>query len=260
MHKLFVGLFLSFIPLAVWATSSVTEAHPFDESLKPGHVVSLNDAGELILANQENVSRLFGVVVLPGDSAIRLQEQGEKTYVSTVGEAPTFVSDINGVISAGDKLTASPISGVGMKALAGDAVLGIALRAFNSETAQQEGVKQIQDAEGKPISVNIGTIPAQIQIAQGDGGGAISLITDFGERLAGKPVSASRLYTALVIFVVTTLIAGSILFGTFRSAITSLGRNPLSQRSVFRGVGIIIIVSLAIFAVGFLGAYLVLAL
>lgn len=263
ISSIFIATILVAVGLwqSAFATSSVTEAYPHNPDLKPGFVVSLDEEnGELILASRNNLDRLFGVVILPADSAIRLQEEGEKTYVATVGEAVVFASDINGEIKPGDKLTISPISGVAMKAEIGTNIIGIALDPLRFDSESHQGVKQLTNESGQTVNANIGTIGVQVQIAQGQGTGGFDFLNQVGQSVAGKQVSGTRLYAALLIFVLTTFVSGGILFGVFRSAITSIGRNPLSQKSVFRGMSYIAFVAMGIFVVGLGSSYLILIL
>jgi len=79
-----------------------------------------------------------------------------------------------------------------------------------------------------------------------------------GESIAGKPVTALRIYSALAIFILSALMAASLLWVSVRSSITAIGRNPLSHHSIFRGMSQAIVIAVLVFIIGMFGVYLLL--
>ncbi len=78
--------------------------------------------------------------------------------------------------------------------------------------------------------------------------------------IAGKPVDAVRVYISILVFGITTVVAGSLLYGGVRSALISIGRNPLSKKSIIRGMIQVVITGLMVFISGVFGVYLILRL
>jgi hypothetical protein len=69
-----------------------------------------------------------------------------------------------------------------------------------------------------------------------------------------------RIYAALVIFVIASIIALTVLVVGIRSSIIAIGRNPLSKKSILRGLFQVITVAFLVFIVGMGGVYLLLRL
>jgi hypothetical protein len=82
----------------------------------------------------------------------------------------------------------------------------------------------------------------------------------FGQAIAGKNISALRIYVALAIFVVTSIIALTVLAVGVRSSITSIGRNPLSKKYILRGLFQVLTMAFLVFLIGMFGVYLLLRL
>src|SRR5581483_8496550 len=80
----------------------------------------------------------------------------------------------------------------------------------------------------------------------------------FGQAIAGKNVSALRIWAALAVFVIAAIIAVSVLLIGVRSSITAIGRNPLSKKSIMKGLAQVIVVALVVFILGTFGVYLLL--
>src|SRR5215831_15728974 len=89
-----------------------------------GALVSVKDGqpDTVQLAGAASASRLIGVI---GKNPL-LSLSGGKNQVQVIisGTASILISDINGLVHTGDKITASPIDGVGMLASASTQVIG----------------------------------------------------------------------------------------------------------------------------------------
>ena len=93
-------------------------------------------AGVILSAN--------GPVVSDGNNESYIT--AEQTLLVLTGKAPVKVNNENGAIKVGDYITASSTPGVGMKANAGDQVVGIAMENFDS--AKQGSVLILSDKSG----------------------------------------------------------------------------------------------------------------
>ncbi len=258
------------IGLLVFSASSpiALDAQPFaqgfdsDERLDRGTIVVLDeeDSGKVEAATIERVESLYGVVINPNDAPVTLaDEDGDQTFVSTAGRYRLLVSDQNGPIEAGDFITISSLAGIGMQVNEiAPLVVGRALEGFDGSNAI--GSAQVGDR-----TVQIGRINADIQIGQNPFlSPAEASLPDFlrraAESVVGDQVSANRVYIATFVFIVSTFVAGSLMYSGVRSSIISVGRNPLSKKSIIRGMLQVIVVGLIIFIIGVFGVYLILRL
>lgn len=188
------------------------------------------------LTNIVRAERLIGVV---GDNTLlELGDQSENVQVVTSGVAQVLVSDANGSVSAGDKITASPIEGVGMKALESTQVVGISQASLS---AVQTQTRTVQAADGTQREVRIGKIPVQINVtfylAPDDKKSFLpAFLQDFADAVSGREVSPVRVMIAALILVLAFVSIAVLLYSTVKSSIISIGRNPLSEKAVRKSI------------------------
>ncbi len=156
-----------------------------DPTLKPGDVVALdkNNPNRVVKADIKDHPHAIGIVsTKPG---LLLTEWGPEDAVfasgtkmvslALAGRVPLVVSSLNGPITVGDKLSASSISGVAVKAVAGQPTIGIAMENFtgngsgtittfvniDSSAAATSNLNQTLtiDTENKNIIVGSSTTP-----------------------------------------------------------------------------------------------------
>jgi hypothetical protein len=208
-----------------------------DNNLTTGALMSLktgsNNTAEL--ATIDNVQRLVGVV---GNDTLVELGNGTGTQVVTSGVTLALVSDANGSINAGDKITASPIAGIGQKAITSAQVIGIAQAGLNPAAAQ---IKTLTAQDGSQVQVHIAKIPVQVNVTfyVPPGSQATFLpafLQDFANAVSGREVSPVRVViSALILFLAFVSIA-VLLYSTVRSSIISIGRNPLSEKAVRKSI------------------------
>lgn len=109
-------------------SAALSMGYRADEGLSVGTLVSLTDKdqNQIAPATTENVENLLGAVIDPKGALINSTSTNDNVQVATTGLANVFVSDINGEIKVGDKITASPLAGVGMKATYSTKIVGVA--------------------------------------------------------------------------------------------------------------------------------------
>ena len=103
-------------PAVAGASSSIAQGFKASGTdIVSGALVSLQSgsANTVELSTVGNQERLLGVA---GSQSLIEFANGSPVQVVTSGATATLVSDINGAIKSGDRITASPIIGVGMKA------------------------------------------------------------------------------------------------------------------------------------------------
>jgi hypothetical protein len=247
---------------------SLTQGYGADTLLKRGMIVGLtkDDLRKVETINSDQYERVHGIVVGASDSAVLLGQEDEKIYVATGGRFTVLVSNQNGDVSMGDYVTVSAVSGIGMKAGNSDPVIvGKALENFQSgDNNQVVSTVTVKEASGKERQLKIGQVLVDINIGKNPllkiDDNLPSILRRASELMAGKPVSAIRVYMSLVILAVATIIAGSLTYSAVRSSLIAIGRNPLSKKSIIRGLFQVVIIAMMVFLSGVFGVYLLLKL
>lgn len=243
---------------------SVTQGYGADETLQRGMIVGVkeDDAAKVELINVTQLDRILGVVVDANDSPITLSGEEEKVFVATVGRYNVLVSDQNGTIHAGDYVTVSSVSGIGMLATFEESeIIGRAIEEFNGSD-NIISTAELTDTQGNKRPVNIGRIQVDIGISKNPIAKSAAVTPQWlgriGQAIAGKSLSPARIYMSATLFIIGAFIAGAILYAGIRSSIIAIGRNPLSKKSILRGLLQVIFTSLIVFIISVGGVYLLL--
>lgn len=247
---------------ATHAVTSISQSYSTKDTLPLGSIVSLenNTSDQVVAASSSRVDSLFGVVINANNSLLSLSnDQANQVQIATSGTAQLLVSDINGAISQGDHITASPISGVGMKATGNVRIIGIA----QSDLTPTGGSKQsYTDKDGSKHEVTLGQIPALINVSyyfkEPDKTIIPSALQNVANSLAGRTVSTLPILIGAAIFLIMLIVVSSIIYSMIRNSIISVGRNPMSQSAVYRNLIYMSGLVLIILAVGLISIYLVL--
>ncbi len=243
---------------------AISQGFSADDELQAGTLVSYADdtpTAKVTAANTNNVRKLVGVV--GEQSLVELSNGSGQTQVVTSGMVLAMVSDINGPIRSGDRITASPLTGIGMKAAANGQVVGTAQEDF----AAADGVttRRINDTNGKPQTVKVGLLSVQAgvsyyQATRSNDNSYIPLFIQHSvDDITGKSVGPIRILIAGLIFLLGIGASGVLLYSSVGSSIISIGRNPLSSRAVWHGLLQIAAVTVTILLATLIGAYLILA-
>lgn len=251
------------VPAAASGLSSITQGFLTSDNTPLGSIVSLqkNSSNYVSAATTSNVSNVLGVVVGEDNSLLSLSDgQSNQIQVATSGVVQVLVSNINGSVNAGDQITASPISGVGMIATSNVKVVGTAQDSLGNSGSSRQTYK---DKSGHKHTVNVGEIPLLVSLSyyykQPDKTLIPSVIQNLANALAGKTVNSLPIIISLLIFIVTLIIVVSIIYSMIHGSIISVGRNPLSQAAIYRNLiqlsGLVVV----ILAVAVVSIYMVLA-
>jgi hypothetical protein len=224
-------------PIAASAQGSSSIGQHFDTkdtAVTPASLVSFagDDSKSVELSRIDQASRIAGVV--GSKPLIELSESGGGIQVVTSGTTLTLVSDINGNISTGDKITISPIMGVGMRATENGVVVGTAQGSLADTSTE---TRELTDQAGKKQKVKIGLVAVQVAVAfYSPDDGSTSFLPTFmqevANRVSGRNVSPIRVLIAALLLLLTFLSIVVLLYSSVRSSIISIGRNPLSERAV----------------------------
>lgn len=248
-----------FVPFAQ-AQASISQGFNTDEDLAPGTIVSQKKGeGTVESATSDDSTSLIGVA--SSQSLIELSSGTKQTQVVTSGTTKALVSDINGDIHAGDKITISPIAGIGMKAVQSSYVIGTAVADFSE--AKDVSTRQIADKNGKENMVKIGSIPVQVNVSYYeniDVNKSIlpEFILNLARSVAGREVSVLRIMAALIVLVVGIISIGILLYSSVRSSIISIGRNPLASAAVNKSLLQVAFLALGVLLIMLSAVYLIL--
>lgn len=250
------------VPISVHAATSISQAFTSEEQLPLGAIVSLkNNAADLVSPTYtDNLGSIYGVVVNDTSSPIILSNGAEnEVHVATSGVTSVLVSDINGKISQGDHITASPIKGVGMKATNNVKTIGVA----QGEPRLTSSSKQeYTDENGKKHPVTLGEVSLLVNVGYFYKTPEKTLIPgaiqNMANALAGKSVDPLPIIISAAIFIITLVVVASIIYSMIRSSIISVGRNPMSQSAIYRDVIQLSALVLGILTVAVVTIYLIL--
>lgn len=244
------------LPVTASALTTISQSYTTTDKVGVGSIVSLQDnaSDQVSAATSSNVPGIIGIVIDGQNSLLTLtSNQKNQIQVATSGVVQVLVSDINGRIAQGDQVTASPISGVGMKATSSVKVVGIAQQAMSTSNSSNQ---TYTDKAGKQHTVLIGEIPVLVNASyfykQPEKTLIPLAVQNIANALAGKPVNALPIIISMGIFIVTLIAIVSIIYSMIRSSIISVGRNPMSQSAIYRDL-----LQMSALVVGILGVAVV---
>ncbi len=246
------------------SAQSVTQGYGTDEVLQKGMIVGLkeDDTSKVVPINVDQLEKVLGIVVDANDSPITLSGEQEKVFVATVGRYDVLVSDQQGPINPGDYVTVSSLNGIGMLAsFEQSQIIGRAITGFNGSDGRIS-TSSLKDTSGNEQQVSIGRIEVDISVSKNPLAKSAAVTPEWlgkiGQAISGKSLSPARLYIAAAIFIIGAFIAGAILYAGIRSSMIAIGRNPLSKKSILRGLLQVIFTSLIVFIISVFGVYLLL--
>lgn len=263
------GIVAPALLVGIAAGQAVSESYGVTGTVQKGMIVMLdpNNSKKVKALSNTSDASMLGVIVAANDTAISLGGDSStyQVFVAASGKYDALVSNQNGAIKAGDVISISALDGIGMKA-DGDqsVVLGTALGSFDGVNGVS-GTTSLKTPSGTK-SISIGYVQIDISIshnplaASASGLSIPSFLRRSGESIAGKPVSAARLYVSFGVLLLTLFMAASLLYGGVRSSLVSLGRNPLAKKSILRGLVQVVLLGLIVFVIGLVAIYLLLKL
>lgn len=260
-----------FIPVSAETTygGGSVSGYSADAPIDYGRIVQLTgeNADKVKVATQSEVQNMFGVTVDPKQVPLTISNEGiqNETFVAVSGTYTVLVSDQAGAIASGDYLTLSSIDGVAMRA--GDeevTVFGRANAAFDGKSIIL-GKQVLKDLAGGQKTVALGSVPVTIDIKNNPNHKSTDTnLPDFlrrvGQAIAEKEVSPARIYISVGITAVSLIAAIAVVYAGVRNSVISIGRNPMTKRSIFRALIEVILTGLLILIIGLFAVYLLLKL
>lgn len=224
--------------------------------LETGWVVALSKdkQGTVEAAPPNDSSRIYGVVIDPNDAPVTLNRQsGDQVFVATSGTYPVLTSTQRGSIKPGDFLSISSTSGIAALAdYEQSSIVGRAAAAFDGKSGA------LSSGNGYAVGrINVNIEPRKNPLVKNDI--AIpSFLRKIGEAVAGKPVSALRIYVALAILFTAVVLATTLLWASVKGGMIAMGRNPLNRAGIMNSMFRVVTAASVIFIVGLFGVYLLL--
>ena len=250
--------FFLYIPATALATTgAISQSYNTSSTnITQGALLSLtsSNSGVVVPANgNNNAANLVGVAA--SKPLLELSSSNQHSIQVVVGgTAMALVSNINGLVKVGDKIAASPVSGIGMKATSSSEIVGVAQANLSSvKTVTQS----YAGTEGKTLRASIGLLPISVNVAYystaASGGSVSAFVPPFlqsvANAVAGKSISPLRVLIGtltLLLGFVTIVIMLSV---GIRSGVISLGRNPLAENALRRGMIDILLTALGVLVV-----------
>lgn len=251
-------------------SQSVTRSYNADNSVQLGMMVRLKegDPNIVVPAKSEDFSKLLGVVVPTASASIVITPSKvakQQVLVASSGRVTVLANNQSGEIKVGDSVALSSIDGVVMAAGNHEEnIVGKAVSEFNGSNNIVSKVI-VKDEKGKQKNVLVGRVIIDIGVANNplyrkQSNYVPSLLSSIASTIAGKPVSASRIYLSLAVLLTVIFVSGGLLYSGVNAAIIAIGRNPLSKKSIIRSLTQTTLAGLIVFLTGLVAVYLILKL
>ena len=246
---------LNLIPASAAAGAIAQSYQAGSNDIAQGTLLSLESKGSTVVVPANSASNVANLVGIASDKPLIGLSNGNQESIQVVlsGTTDALISDINGAVLLGDKITASPLVGIGMKATNTSEIVGTSQADLNSTKTI---TKTIDGVNGKTKTVKVGLLPVAVNVAYYSTPSSESVsafvppfLQSLANSITGKEVPPLRVLIGTIIFLVglaTTLI---MLYTGIRNGVISLGRNPLAESTLRRGLLDIIIAAVGIFTV-----------
>lgn len=242
MAKRHLGIFtalaiylLSALAMASASSDNISQSYQASTSIRNGSIVSLDPGrpGYVQLADIDNGSRLLGVAVGVNDSLLAVDSGPGKVQVATSGDALTMVSTLDGNIGVGDQVAVSPFGGIGMKALPGSQIIGLAQTAFSGGADAIS--RQVTDRQGHTSTIKVGYVRVSIAIGSStlDPNANLNSLQRIARGVSGRTVSTFRVIVSLGVAMIGIVTLITLIYASIYGSIIATGRNPLAREAIF---------------------------
>jgi hypothetical protein len=236
-------------------------------TIAAGTLVSLESSKSSVVgpATTNNTSGLVGIAA---DKPLVQLSSSDNNIVQVVvgGVTSALVSDINGPVKTGDKITISPVTGIGMKATNAVEIVGTADADLTSVHTITKTVAAQDGKTAKSAAIKVGLLPVAVSISFYSAGSvestAASLVPPFlqafADVIAGKSVSPLRVLLVIFVLIAAFGIVAIMLTTSIRTEINSIGRNPLASRALLRSLVDVIVAAIGILLISATVTYFIL--
>lgn len=232
-------------------------------NVAPGTIVSLVSGKSLVApSNTKNVSNIVGVA--DEKPLVELSGSGTNSVQVVVnGTVKALVSDVNGDIKTGDKITASPLDGIGMKATTPTEIVGTAQANLSSVPTVN---KKVESSDGKiSHQAKVGLLPIVVNVAYyttSSQGGVSSFVPPFLQTVAnavsGHQVSPLHVLLGALGLMLGFATAVIMLYVSIKSGVISIGRNPLAEGALRKGLVDVVIAAMGVLVITVVAVYIIL--
>ena len=267
MIVLILQLLCTSLAYAASPSGAISQSYPTTTTnTTQGALLSLISSGSSSVepADNTNTSRLVGIAA--SKPLVELSNGNTKSTLQVIvsGSTDALVSNINGPVKVGDKITASPLSGIGMKAINSAEVVGTAQANLSSISTVS---KTVAGSNGKNVTVKVGLLPIAVNVgyysAATSSGTAASFVPPFLQTIAndltGKQVSPLRVLLGSAAMLLGFIAVMLMLYVSIKSGVISIGRNPLAEDALRKGLIDVLIAAIGVLIVTVVVVYAVLA-
>lgn len=258
-------LFLIGLAASAAASGVLIQSYNAGPSVLSGMLVETEarDQSTVVPLTTQGIRGMLGVVVPANDAALVLSPQSassRQVLVAASGNYGVLVSNQDGSVKSGDYLTMSSLPGIAMKAASDQSeVIGRAGGDFDGVNNTLSTVS-LKLAAGRSAKVSIGQVPVSVRLGPNplyQKSNLPGFLSRAASDVSNKPGSI-RIYLSSAVLLATLIISGVMFYGSVRSSITAIGRNPLAKREISRDLVQSVAAGLVIFLAGILAAYLIL--
>lgn len=226
-----------------------------DRPLSGGTVVVFEKEGSVRAARHDEARYVIGAVApLPKDSLA-----AGKVGVVSSGIVSVVVSNQNGPIKKGDRITLSAIEGVAMKAQAPGWIIGVAQTDFlpTSGAAKQ----QVITGDGRQVPVALKEIPLLLSVSyygSEQSTGALGWLQAAAEVIAGHEVPLERAIWAALIFAISIILLVAFVASAVKQSLIAIGRNPMANGKIAKSLVRVLMTAFGVIAVTLVIIYFIL--
>lgn len=256
---LFVTMIVWLLGAWVMTVGAAMYAVPYTasggRSLPAGTIVVFDKEGSVRAARHDEARHVIGSVApLPEDTLMP-----GKVGVASSGVVSVVVSDQNGPIKKGDRITLSAIEGVGMKAQAAGWIIGIAQTDFSS--ASTSVGQEVVRGDGQRVRVALREVPLLLSVSYyggEQGAGALGWLQGAAEAIAGHKVPLERAVAAAFIFATAIILLVMLIASAVKQSLIAIGRNPMANGKIAKSLVRVLLTAFGVIVVALVVIYFVL--
>lgn len=250
---------------SVFASGAISQSYQTKVTgIAQGALVSYESSKSSLVvpSNSGNAATLVGVA--SSQPLVELSNSGKNSIQVTVnGTTDALVSDANGPVNVGDKITASPVGGIGMKAFGSVEIVGTAQASLDTVKTV---TKTFAGTNGQNVSVKVGLLPITVNAtyysAASSSGSISSFVPPFlqsvANSIAGKSISPLRVLISTLALLLGFIAVIVMLYIAIHSGMISIGRNPLAEDALRRGLVDVIVAAIGVLVITVVVVYAVL--
>jgi len=244
-------------PAAVFAAGAISQGYKTTSTnVSKGTLLSLVSSGSTTVEPANSTTNVAKLVGIAADKPLVELSNGaaSDTRVVVSGSTEALVSDMNGTVNAGDKITASPVSGIGMKSVQAAEVVGTAQASLSSVSLVNQTVT---GTDGKTQTIKVGLLPIAVNVTYYSAATQQGIVAAFvppflqslANGIAGRQVSPLRVLLAAIALLLGFGAVTVMLYTSIRSGVISIGRNPLAQAALRKSLVDVVVAAIGLLVI-----------